>query len=250
MHARTRQIDRCGAVEKTFLESRAGQDHVERHPRRQVHERHHARPPNEVRVVNPQREAGCGHVAGEAFGAYGTRASVTSTSALRRGTPYRMTACAPNTYQRPQRVRTGASAASRSRAAGWSGTAKDLDHANVELEVVAPERSAGPGGILQEGLPAKFLGDAEALERTETGDAITPVKGLVIARGLPIPGDELVNAARDHTTIVPSRATIRPPRHARDECGVHRTARVAGIPSGIDARGGVPPLSRAETSTS
>jgi hypothetical protein len=51
-------------------------------------------------------------------GSSGTSCSVTSTSALKRGEPYAITACAPKTYQRPQRASTLESAASSSTAAG------------------------------------------------------------------------------------------------------------------------------------
>jgi hypothetical protein len=87
----------------------------------------------------------------------------------------------------------------------------------VELEVIAPECGGGPGRILQESLPTKFIGHAEPFERTKARDALAPVLGLAVASRLPVPGDELVNAPRDHADILLGnfRAGISGPHETR-----------------------------------
>src|SRR5688572_5896430 len=125
-----------------------------------------------------------------------------------------MTACAPNTYQRPQRARTAASAVSSSRAAGCTGSAEELGEAHVSQEIRPPECRVRPGRIPQQYLSPELLGDAEALGGTQTGDALAPVGVLVFSHRLPVPGDKLASAACDHTGIVtPARPRIFDRQH-------------------------------------
>ena len=113
-----------------------------------------------------------------------------------------MTACAPNTYHRPHRARTGCSAVSSSSAAGWRGTLEELGKTRVRAHIVLPEPRIGPLGMLQEHLSAQFIRDAESLDGTKALDARGPVGILALADRGPVAPDKLLNAAGDHAGIV------------------------------------------------
>src|SRR5260221_14105261 len=112
-----------------------------------------------------------------------------------------MTACAPNTYHRPQLASTGASAASNSTAAGWTGTAEKRGEADMEVEILAPERIVRPWRIAGERLPAQLFPDAQAFEGPEAGDALGPVRVLAQSRCRPVARHELANATGNHGWI-------------------------------------------------
>src|ERR1051325_10765034 len=101
--------------------------------------------------------------AANSFGESGVRRIVTSTSALKRGTPWTTTACAPNTYQGPHDASTRASAARSSRAAVSIGTPQQLRQPNVCLEIRFSMFSAGPTGDLLQDLAPELVGNAERL---------------------------------------------------------------------------------------
>src|SRR6266542_712529 len=113
-----------------------------------------------------------------------------------------MTACAPNTYHRPQRPRTGASAERSSSAAGWTATAEQLREAHVKAEIVFAVRGIGPIWMLPARLTTKLVGDTPRLNGTETRDAFTPVRLFAFASGVPVSRYEFANTARDHAPIV------------------------------------------------
>src|ERR1043166_6280774 len=112
--------------------------------------------------------------------------NVTSTSALRRGIPYAITACAPKTYHRPHPRRTAERSRSSSTAAGGTGTAKSSRKANMRLEIGDPLFGVGPGGIVCECLLAQFVRDAKAFERAQALDARGPVAVLQLADRVPV----------------------------------------------------------------
>jgi len=119
-------------------------------------------------------------------GSSGVRLTVTSTSALSRGTPYAMTACAPNTYHRPQRDRTGDSAARSSRAAGWIGTAEQGSYARVRQQIGMTVIGVRPFRIDRAGLAAELVGDAEGFTRPQPSDPCMPVVVLGVTRRAPV----------------------------------------------------------------
>ena len=80
---------------------------------------------------------------------------------------------------------------------------KELGEAHVGEEILTPVVGVRPGGIPQERLAPQFLGDAQALQRSQAGDALAPVQVLGLARRGPVAGDEFANAACDHSFIVP-----------------------------------------------
>ena len=82
---------------------------------------------------------------------------------------------------------------------------KKLGQAHVGEEILAPVSGARPVGVLQERLAPQLFGDAQALQRSEAGDALAPVRVLGLAHRAPVAGDELANAAGDHNPIVPRR---------------------------------------------
>jgi hypothetical protein len=112
-------------------------------------------------------------------GASGWRASVTSTSALRRGRPYTVTACAPKTYQRPQRARTGDSAVSSSTAAGCTGTAEGVDQAYLSKKVLLSILRGRPGRVPGKDLPPQLVSDAQPLDGPETRDGAPQYRSLL-----------------------------------------------------------------------
>src|SRR5262245_30805932 len=113
-----------------------------------------------------------------------------------------MTAWAPNTYHRPHRASTGASAVSSSTAAGCIDTSEEPDEAHVAGQILTSEAGIWPVGILKERLPPKLLGHAHSFQRAEAADALGPIAVLAFADRRPVSGYELPNAARDHSSIV------------------------------------------------
>ena len=147
-------------------------------------------------------------------GSSGSSLTVTSTSALKRGTPYAMTAWAPNTYQRPQSASTLDSAVRSSTAAGGS-TREQLGQAHVRKQVLPPGGGAGPIGIVQQCLPAQLVGDAEALQWSAAGYAFGPIGVFRGTRRTPLASHVVTNAAADHTGSVarcPGRVHDSPAR--------------------------------------
>src|ERR1044071_170606 len=118
----------------------------------------------------------------------GVISSVTSTSKLRRGAPWRTTACAPKRYHRPQRRRMGASAVNSSMAGDCSGTAEFLGQPLVGGEVFATLGGSGPRRIDPQRLLAQPLGHAECFDGTETGDPLGVVLILPAAHRVPVAG--------------------------------------------------------------
>ena len=112
------------------------------------------------------------------------------------------TACAPNTHQRPHRSATGASAVRSSTAAGCTSTTKTFGKSGVEGQIGLARIGIRPAGITLEHLTPEIIRDTEALECTETPDALAPVLLLAPASGLPVADDELADPSGDHAGIV------------------------------------------------
>jgi hypothetical protein len=72
----------------------------------------------------------------------------------------------------------------------------------MKEEIPAPLTGVRPAGLLQERLTPQFIGDAQALERSEARHTPGPVLVLRLAGGLPVASDELANTACDHRFIV------------------------------------------------
>jgi hypothetical protein len=138
------------------------------------------------------------------------RAPVTSTSALKRGTPYAVTAWAPNTYQGPQRDRTGASAASSSTAAGCIGTLEQVRQPDVIGQVGLSIFRCRPVRTHDDYLCAKLAGNAQSLRRTQSRDARAPVVILAVASGSPVAFHEFTDPASDHADILVRSLTLTP----------------------------------------
>lgn len=68
-------------------------------------------------------------------------------------------------------------------------------------EILVSFRRARPRGVLKERLATQLIRDAQALERAQARDAIAPVCVLGLAGSEPVTGDELTNAARDHSSL-------------------------------------------------
>ena len=58
----------------------------------------------------------------------------------------------------------------------------------MEQQVVSPRLGIRPIGSVEDSLPPQLVGDAQAFEGTQPGDALSPVVVLAIADGSPIPG--------------------------------------------------------------
>ena len=142
-------------------------------------------------------------------GSSGSSLTVTSTSALKRGTPYAMTAWAPNTYQRPLPASTFDSAVRSSTAAGGSGTGEQLGQAHVSEKVLLPGAGIGPIRIVQQCLSAQLVGDAQTLKRSVAGDALGPIRVLGSTRRSPLTSHIVANATADHTCSVARTPRIR-----------------------------------------
>ena len=144
-------------------------------------------------------------------GSSGSSLTVTWTSALKRGTPYAMTAWAPNTYQRPQPASTFDSAVRSSTAAGGSGTGEQLGQAYVSEKVLLPGAGIGPIRIVQQCLSAQLVGDAQTLKRSVAGDALGPIRVLGSTRRSPLTSHIVANATADHACSVARTPRTREP---------------------------------------
>ena len=142
-------------------------------------------------------------------GSSGWRAMVISTSALNRGTPCAVTACAPNTYHRPQRDNTGAIAVSSSTAAGGMGATKQLGKTDMAGEIALTVVGTRPLRIDEACLSAELTCDTKPLDCAELDDPLRPVAILIVAKAGPRASHELPNAPRHHRGHCTASGTMR-----------------------------------------
>ena len=77
-----------------------------------------------------------------------------------------------------------------------------LGQADVCDEILPPVGGARPAGVLRDHLTPQLLGNAQALQRPEASDALSPVRVLGLTHRAPVAGHELADAAGNHGFIV------------------------------------------------
>src|SRR3972149_6095204 len=135
-----------------------------------------------MRSVKPAARIAASSSSGESLESF----SVTSTSALKRGTPNSVTACAPKRYQRPCAANTGPRARSSSTAAGITATAQSFREPEMGIEVGGAILRGRPLRAKLLNLSAKLVRDPQRLQRTAQASDLGPVGVLGVSDGRPI----------------------------------------------------------------